>query len=178
MKRFWDDFKIILPVFIFWRLVLFLVSYVGIHLIPGLGNRYPYVNYILEPTGMPSWIWGFGGFDGVHYLKIAQYGYVDRFTQAFFPLYPYLIRIINIFPKDIVDPFYSRVDPTFFAVGLVISNISFLLLLIFFYKLLRIDFKKSLAYKTLLLVLVFPTSFYFGSIYGNILSYPADGTLP
>ena len=38
--------------------------------------------------------------DARHYLKIAQQGYVntgdDRLTLVFFPLYPWLIRAVNI----------------------------------------------------------------------------------
>ena len=40
-------------------------------------------------------LWGYG-WDGWHYLSIATVGY-DFPTQAFFPLYPLLLRVLDIF---------------------------------------------------------------------------------
>ena len=35
-------------------------------------------------------------FDGVHYQKIAEYGYHLKFSTAFFPLYPLLIKAVSL----------------------------------------------------------------------------------
>ncbi|MCE7898017.1 hypothetical protein DYH11_02270, partial [Candidatus Microgenomates bacterium CPR3] len=40
-------------------------------------------------------LWGY--FDGVHYLRLVENGYVDTGTQAFFPLYPMLVRAFSSF---------------------------------------------------------------------------------
>lgn len=97
-------------------------------------------------------------FDGVHYLSIAERGYV-QFEQAFFPLYPlligYLARTLNI---------------AYVTAGEFISNICFLLVLGIFWKILMTLFNKrkdrfTLAAWSLMFMLFFPTSFYFAGVY-------------
>lgn len=160
--------KIILG-FIFWRLALFLISFLAVFLIPTFGGSFPYYNVVLQPTNLPSWIWGFGNFDGVHYLRIAQNGYNAQFSQAFFPLFPFLIHAFNFISKNPVLDTKIYVDPSYFFMGLVLSNIFFLFSLILFYKLIRIDFNPKVAFGSLILLASFPTSFYFGSIYTESL---------
>lgn len=162
-------FKFILTSFVIWRIALFFVAFLSRYFIPEFGARFPYYNTVLEPTGLPNYIWGFGNFDGVHYLKIAYEGYKAAFSQAFFPLYPMLIRFLNVLPRDLsLDPRYF-VDPSFFYTGFILSNLFFLGFLLLFYKLLRLDYSQKVARLSLILVLVFPTSFYFGSIYTESL---------
>lgn len=169
MKKFWTEFNKILALFLFWRLWLFLVAFTALFFIPKFGAWFPYSDRVLEPTKLPSWIWGFGNFDGVHYLKIAQDGYKAMFSEAFFPLYPILIRIFNFFPQNPNLDKLIYVDPGFFYSGFMLSNTLFLFALFLFYKLVRIDFKKEVAFLSLILLLAFPTSFYFGSVYTESL---------
>lgn len=163
----------IIKIFIVWRIVLFAVAFLTIFLIADFGARFPYYNTVLEPTKLPSWVWGFGNFDGVHYLRIAQDSYSAQYSQAFFPLYPLLIRIFteaNIFlPKDPDLDTRIFVDPIFFYNGLILSNLFFLIALYFFYKLVILDYKKEIGLKSIILLLAFPTAFYFGSIYTESL---------
>jgi hypothetical protein len=121
------------------------------------------------PTGLPNWIWGFGNFDGVHYLRLAQDGYVAKFSQSFFPVFPLLIKFLNILPKNLSLDVRTFVDPSYFYTGLIFSNLFFLGFLFLFYKLLRLDYSKKITKLSLILLLVFPTSFYFGSIYTESL---------
>ncbi len=159
--------------FVIWRILLFIVSLFAVIIIPTFGGRFPYFNTALEPTNLPSWIWGFGNFDGVHYLRIAQDGYSSQYSQAFFPLYPLLIRFfteINIFlPKDLNLDTRIFVDPAYFYNGLILSNLIFLVALYFFYRLIILDYKKETAFKSIILLLSFPTAFYFGAIYTESL---------
>lgn len=166
-------FSKIIALFLTWRIGLFLVAALASLFLPGFGNRFPYADQVLKITGLPSWVWGFGNFDGVHYLRIAQNGYDAQYSQAFFPLYPLLIR----FFADL-NPFFQKnsmldtriyVDPSYFFSGLILANIFFLLGLIFFYKLISIDFDKKIALGSVILLTFFPTSFYFGSIYTESL---------
>jgi hypothetical protein len=108
-------------------------------------------------------IWA--NFDGIHYLKIAQFGYAE-FQQAFFPLYPLLIRLLaNIFDTP----------QRYVISGLLISNISYVILLFVFTKLLtlvKIENKKISEInirQSLIFLSFFPTSFYFGSVYTESL---------
>lgn len=142
-------FQIII-LFTVWRLTLFLVAYFAENIIPQFNASFPYIEELVN-TNLPSWIWGFGNFDGVHYIRIAKAGY-SEFTQAFFPLYPLLISLFAFGKHYLIS-------------GLIISNLSFIAFLLIFYKLLRIDYEKKVALKTIILILCFPTSFYFGAVY-------------
>ena len=51
-------------------------------------------------------------YDGEHYIEMARAGYSSPFLYAFFPMYPLLIRIINI------------IIPSYQISGALISNIS------------------------------------------------------
>ncbi|MDO8573433.1 MAG: mannosyltransferase family protein [Candidatus Daviesbacteria bacterium] len=165
--------KKITVLFLTWRIGLFVVAALAVKFIPVFGNRFPYFNQVLAVTGLPSWVWGFGNFDGVHYLRIAQNGYNAEYSQAFFPLYPLLVHFFTnlnllVHKNPILDT-RIYVDPSYFFTGFILSNIFFLLALIFFYKLVRIDFSQKVAFGALILLVSFPTSFYFGSIYTESL---------
>lgn len=161
-------FFLIFKYFLTWRIFLFVVAFVSAFLIPTFANTFPYVDRVLSVTHLPNWIWGFGNFDGVHYLRIAQNGYTAQFTQAFFPLFPLLINFFNILPRSGIDQ-SMFVDPSFFTTGLILSNVFFIAALYYFYKLVEIDFDKKIAWLSVVLLLVFPTSFFFGSIYTESL---------
>lgn len=100
--------------FIFWRVLLFLVAYLsGKYLV--FDPSFPYSDTLLVKSGLPSWIWSFANFDGVHYLTIAKSGYSAQFTQAFFPVYPGIISLISrIIQYD-----------NFIIIGLLLSNLFF-----------------------------------------------------
>ena len=58
-------------------------------------------------------------YDSIHYINMAEHGYIEEYLYAFFPLYPILIKILSI------------IIPSFHISGALISNIcSFLSLLI------------------------------------------------
>jgi Gpi18-like mannosyltransferase len=163
-------FKKITVSFLIWRVGLFLVAFLSIFFLPKFGARFPYVDWVLEITHLPNWIWGFGNFDGVHYLRIAQDGYLAQYSQAFFPLFPILIRLFSyIFPRvpNLVTILYT--DPAYFYSGLILSNLFFWGAIIVFYKLIKFEFNSSIAKWSLLSLLVFPTSYYFGVIYPESL---------
>src|SRR3989339_1347122 len=87
--------KKLIFLFIIWRLLLLGVAYLSPIIIPQFGARFPYFEGRLISSGLPHFIWSFGNFDGVHYLGIAQDEYAYQFTQAFFPLYPILIKLFS-----------------------------------------------------------------------------------
>lgn len=98
------------------------------------------------------WLWAWANFDGEHYLSIAARGYGFG-EEAFFPLYPLLIKFLG-------GGVWA---------GLLISNFSFLIALVGLYKLIKLDFKEKVARLAVILLLLFPTSFYFGSVYTESL---------
>jgi Gpi18-like mannosyltransferase len=169
MKKFWKEFRKIFYLFLFWRLLLFVFSYVSTIVIPKFGEWFPYADRVLRITGLPNWIWGFGNFDGVHYLRIAQNGYDYIPSQAFFPLYPILIRFFNILPKIPGLDTQIYVDPSYFITALILTNLIFLFAMFAFYKFVSLEFNKKIAFISLLFLLAFPTAFYFGAVYTESL---------
>lgn len=137
--------KFIILLFTFWRLNLEVLAWLGSKILP-LKEGY---------LGPIPW----ANFDGVHYLLIAQSGY--QYKQAFFPLYPLFIRYLG-----------RLLGGNFILSGMLISNLSILLLLFVFWKILSIkSLKLSENTKkwSLIFLMFFPTSFYFGSVYTESL---------
>lgn len=147
--------KWLLSRLLIWRLALILVTAIAANWL-AFKPSFPYSETLLVPTGSPL-VWSWANFDGVHYLGIATKGYFAQFTQAFFPLYPLLIRWLN-----------QLVNHTIIS-GLIISHISLILALWVLYKLLRLDSTDQASKRILLFLLVFPTSFFFGSLYTESL---------
>lgn len=143
------DFSFILFSFLSWRIFLFIILFFAVKLVPlqehflGGGMQ----AYLKSP-----WLWAWANFDGEHYLSIAKDGY-HLAEQAFFPLYPLLIRLMG-----------GGV-----WIGLLISNASFFLALVGLFKLLRIDYPQKVTKLAIILLLIFPTSFYFGAVYTESL---------
>ena len=110
--------------------------------------------------------------DSKWYLSIAENGYTPAAdlsstisNVAFFPLYPYLVRFFNL-----LLPGFLRSRSVTLLIGLLISNLAFLLAAVLIYRLVRDLFKeKKLAERTLLLIFVFPTSYYFSTFYSEAL---------
>lgn len=152
-----SEMKQIVLLFLAWRVLLLVFAFLGVLFLPlhsanFLGGGIN--NYSKNPL-----FWGWANFDGEHYLSIAQNGY-QSLKYAFFPLYPMFIGYISGSSKDLA---FLTVN------GLLISNISFLTSLFLFWKLILLDYSKRVAFFTLLILLVFPISFYFGSLYTESL---------
>ena len=97
-------------------------------------------------------------FDGGHFLGIAQNGYLERSQYAFFPLYPVLVSFFSGL-THLSYPATAFFLSTLFSIG------SF----IFLYKLIRLDFSEKIARRTLILLLIFPASFYLLLAYSESL---------
>lgn len=156
----------IIGYFFCWRVVLFLIAFFGALVVTSFGGRFPYADRVLTVTNLPNWVWGFGNFDGVHYLRIAQNGYTAIYSQAFFPVYPFLIKIFDIFPKGSFD-LRIFTDPSYFYTGMILSSVFFILALYFLYRLWSEEHNPKTAWVSIILLLTFPTSFYFGSVYSE-----------
>jgi len=159
----------ILGYFTIWRVALFLVAILAGFVIANFGGRFPYVDRVLTITNLPNWIWGFGNFDGVHYLRIAQNGYSAEYVQSFFPLYPFLIKIFNVIPKTGNLDMSLFTDPSYFVIGIISSNIFFVAALYFLFKLWKEEYSHKSAVISIFLLLSFPTAFYFGAVYTESL---------
>lgn len=152
--------KKIVILFLIWRIFLFAVAGASPLFIHQFGARFPYSQERLVATKLPHFIWSFGNFDGVHYLGIAKEAYAAQYTQAFFPLYPILIKSVSFltFGNLLVS-------------ALLVSNISFLVSLLIFYKLIAQVHDEKIAFWSILFLLSFPTSFFFGAVYSESIFF-------
>ncbi|MEX2027959.1 MAG: mannosyltransferase family protein [Candidatus Curtissbacteria bacterium] len=152
--------KKIIILFLLWRLFLFIVAGASPVFIQPFGARFPYYQERLIDTGLPHFIWSFGNFDGVHYLGIAKDAYAAQYTQAFFPLYPIIIKSVSFVTLG-----------NLLLSALIISNATFLAALLIFYKLIAKTHNPNVAFWSVLFLLAFPTSFYFGAVYTESLFF-------
>jgi len=137
-------------IFLLWRMFDFLIIFFSQKIIPYLGF-FPYADQ-LPLFNLPRWISALANFDGLHYINIARNGY-SQYEQAFFPLYPLIIKYLSLL--------FSNNQ---LLTGLIISNFSFLIGLVLFYKYLT-SFNEFQRISTIFLLLIFPTSFFFGAVY-------------
>jgi Gpi18-like mannosyltransferase len=155
MKK--SDFIFILTSFLVWRTGLFLILFLAVRFVPlqqhFLGGGM--TNYLSAP-----WFWAWANFDGEHYLAIAQNGYGFA-EQAFFPLFPIILGFLG-------KLFGGTLTAYNFA-GILVSNISFLAAILGLYRLIRLDFSEKVSKLVIILLLLFPTSFYFGAVYTESL---------
>lgn len=159
LPTFKNAYLKLIVAFIVWRGFLFLVAASAPFFISNFGDKYPYKT-ILVNFNLPYPLWTFANFDGVHYIRIAQDGYEQKFTQAFFPLYPILIKLFSYITFG-----------NFLLAALAASNVFFLGALIMFYRMVREIYNQKIATWTAAFVLTFPTSFYFGSVYSESLFF-------
>lgn len=95
--------------------------------------------------------------DAGWYTHIAASGYgtggeLQR-TIAFYPLYPWLIRLVHV------------VIPSYPVAALVVSNLVTILGGVMFYRLARLEFERPTALWSLVVLLLFPTGYFFHAPY-------------
>ncbi|MFC4769955.1 hypothetical protein [Effusibacillus consociatus] len=129
-------------------LVMSAVVWATKHLIDNLSVA-GYLKYII--------IDNFYKWDSGWYGSIVEKGYTPK-SSAFFPLYPMLIYAGH--------HLFSLSIP---MAGALISNLAFLAMLYFAYKLLRVDYEQKDARKIMWLLCLFPTSYYFSAVYTESL---------
>lgn len=138
-------------IFVFWRLLIFTPLLIGALFIPF--NRVGPISYIYNQANTLSFssilIFPWANFDGIHYLNIAKYGYTNQ--ARFFPLFPLILKSTS----------------ASLSVSILLVTTIFFLALFFLKKLIEIDFPKEIAKKGVLFLLIFPTSFFFVSIYSE-----------
>ncbi len=149
-----------LKVFLAVRLAMFALSLIAGGLIPA--RTLVSVPGWADRAFTPGWHNLFTGLehqDALWYLRIATIGYrpTDG-SAAFFPLYPWLIRIVS-----------PLVGGHPLAAALLISNLSFLGALYLLYDLSVIEFSDSVARRTVLYISVFPAAIFFFAPYSESL---------
>lgn len=147
----------ILITVVLWRVVIHSVSFVSDSFLE-YKPSFPYSAEKLAISGLDKSIYSFANFDGVHYITIVTNGYVGTgLIQAFFPLYPVLLFVLYSLGFSVISS------------GLFVS-FSFLVAFLFaFVKLQTIDDKVTNNWKLVAVVLLFPTAFFFTSLYAESL---------
>lgn len=96
--------------------------------------------------------------DAPHYLEIAENGYGQHIENGqhlflvFFPLYPLFTRIFHF------------IIPNYLVSSLAVSTVCYAAGCVLMYKLVIIDYSKSIARMSLIFMSVYPFAFYFGGI--------------
>lgn len=152
------DYISIICLFLIWKSILLIIlsfSFIALPLYSQdlLGGGYQ--KYITHYYILP-----WANFDGEHFLSIAIFSY-QQYQQAFFPLFPKLISLGLI-------PFGNNIVAGA-ATGLLISTTAFFAALIFLYKLLKLDYSSKFALGVILVLLLYPASFYFNAVYTESL---------
>lgn len=101
---------------------------------------------------------GWANMDAGWYLSIAQHGYAHRYSEAFFPLYPLLVRLVV--GIDIVG---------YLPGGIALSLACFIAAVMLLYKLTADLLGERLAFWTVTFLSIAPTSFFFQAIYTESL---------
>ena len=93
--------------------------------------------------------------DGNWYLQIAEKGYqADPDSQAFFPLFPLLVRILG-----------TLLFGNYRLAGIILSTFMAVVVLVIFYELIKRDYDRYLAERAVFYLSIFPTVFYLFAVY-------------
>jgi Gpi18-like mannosyltransferase len=154
-----DKYKLVILLFS-WVCLMFLVSKLSNNFIlDRTSYEVPAGIVITDRSFFLPWL----NFDGRNYLDISIYGYFQKGIynlRSFFPLYPLTISAFSIVTK--INHVYS---------GLLISVISLIGSVIFLKRLLKKEYDEVIAFKTILTLLLFPTSFFFMGFYSESLYF-------
>lgn len=154
-----NPFKKILSLFTLWRIVLFVPVTLGM-LFLEFGSSFPFFEVSFHQN-LPKYLsipilTAWANFDGVHYLNIAHDGYVTG--GRFFPSFPILLWLLSL------GSFYF---PLTFIISLIVPNVIFLAVIFVFLKLLRLDYSEKISSGVIFFLLLFPTSFFFITVYSE-----------
>jgi len=112
--------------------------------------------YVAHATRQQPAHSGWVQWDAQWFIATAEHGYPYKLfsdraysTTAFFPLYPLLIRLVNLTGLSID------------AAALLIPNVAFLGALYYLYRLVRLDYPAAVATRALWLLALFPTAIVF-----------------
>lgn len=116
---------------------------------------------LFHPGGFSNLFTPWVHWDGPHYIEIAKNGYQTSGEPAlfivFYPLYPFLIKIISFFIQD------------FYASSIIISVFFSFVASIFLYELVLLDFNKRVALLSVWFLNIFPTSYFLQASYTESL---------
>lgn len=160
IKKTLPEIKYILFLFLSTRIVLTIIGIFSRTILERqYGKQYIWAKYL--------WLDIWGVWDTFWYMDIATNGYslpgsnpLDK-TQAnyaFFPLYPLLMRGLG-----------QILGNKYYIAGLIISNICLILAGFFLYKLVKLNFNRTTALKSVKYLFIFPTAFILSGVFTESL---------
>ena len=154
--RTFDGFEALIAIAL-WKLGTFATAYVAWALMPFNQALYE-ANYRYGDRVPTSFAASFNTWDSQHYIRLAEQGYEEgQLSNAFGPLYPMLIRLMNLVTSDSI------------VSGLLIANVASAAALFLLYRLVSKRWDRDVAFATLLLCMAFPTAFFLNLIYTEAL---------
>ena len=137
------------------KIIVFLIIFLAYNLLPfnkiahDINPHFPKNENITLQTAYKTW-------DAQHYLFLSENGFnKGQISNAFAPLFPTIISIINLFINNNV------------IAGLLVANTFSIIGIYFFYKLVDLLYGSKIAFSSTFFLLIFPTSFYFSLIYSE-----------
>jgi len=163
VSRLWSGdvsaFRWALAIFVTMRVSLSLIAALALFQFPLYATTY-YHGVAPVPPGIANallGVWQRG--DTIWYTKIAMQGYAQGDgTTVFFPLYPLLTRLAG-----------KVLWGNYLLGGIIISSVAYFLVLVYLYKLSRLEFDSQVAARTIVYLSVFPTAFFLLGVYTESL---------
>lgn len=138
------------------KLAILLVIFLAFHLLPFDTQAYS-VNFHYPQNEKISLASAYKTWDAQHYLFLSHKGYqINSQSDRFFPVLPMSISAVNALFRNSLTS------------GLVTANIFSFLGIVYFFLFCRLFLKnEDKAFNTVLLLLAFPTAFFFSLIYSE-----------
>jgi hypothetical protein len=148
--------KKILSLTLFIKVTVLVLIFLAFNLLPFNSSAHS-LNFLYPKDEKVSLASAYKTWDAQHYLFLSQKGYkVGSESDRFFPVLPFSIDVVN---KLINNPLVA---------GLVVSNIFSFLGILYFFLFCRLLLKdEKQAFKSVLLLVVFPTAFFTSLIYSE-----------
>jgi Gpi18-like mannosyltransferase len=149
-----DSIRYLLAQIFIWWLALIIFAFFFRSLLPSIANN----QFFLSNFALDVFFNSLTNWDGGHYIGIAQNGYLYFNQYAFFPFYPLLIKWLgNLFNNN------------YLLSSLLISNLALIFSIFLFNKLVSLDFDHQIRQRTLIYLLIFPSSFFLVAAYSESL---------
>ena len=110
------------------------------------------------PIGILEYCEKWNLWDAPHYIEIAKNGYGQHVENGqhlflvFFPLYPIMMKL------------FAAVIQNYVVSGLIVSFLSYSFGCVLMYKLVRMDYSREIARKSIIFLSISPFAFFFGSL--------------
>ncbi len=162
----WKEIFSILGLFMAWRVIIWLIAFIGQgRFALNSDQAYGWSANAAQDwiQNIPSFLRYWARWDSGWYIGLAEKGYYwnapgDWSNVVFFPLYPQIVRFLGYI-----------LDNQFFIAGIIVSSLATLFSCFYLYRLVKFELEKKSALRSVLYLLIFPTSIFLASIYTESL---------